>query len=318
MKILILQNRVGIGDMIMFLPFIEAISKKYKTPVTILAKKNTKVEMYFSNKAVVEEIIYLEREVNKKHSGLIGFFRLINELKFKKFDKVFIFNSSLRYFLISKLSGIKEVFHYPLFKKKNQQIIETAKEFILKTIGEDIESTPIIFLKNQDIIKAKKDHSIDGNITNVILGIGGSGKTKRVPASIFKSFMGKVLNKFNCRFFLMTGNNIDELKIMHEIIESEYKKYCTPLNNFTIKEILPIIPNCQIAICNDSSFSHLSAGLGIKTIVLMVDTPLIYGSYNKNMYPILPEGEDRVTHDTLGKDKINPEEIYNKFEKLLG
>ena len=139
-----------------------------------------------------------------------------------------------------------------------------------------------------------------------------------MPASIFKSFMSKVLKRSNCRFFLMTGNNIDELKIMDEIIESEYKEYCTPLNNFTIKEILPIIPNCQIAICNDSSFSHLSAGLGIKTIVLMVDTPLIYGSYNKNMYPILPEGETNVTHDTLGKDKINPEEIFNKFEKLLG
>ena len=130
--------------------------------------------------------------------------------------------------------------------------------------------------------------------------------------------MSKVLKRSNCRFFLMTGNNIDELKIMDEIIESEYKEYCTPLNNFTIKEILPIIPNCQIAICNDSSFSHLSAGLCIKTIVLMVDTTLIYGSYNKNMYPILPEGETNVTHDTLGKDKINPEEIYNKFKKLLG
>ena len=318
MKILILQNRMGIGDMIMFLPFIEAISKKFKTPVTILAKKNTKVEMYFNNKEIVEEIIYLEREDNKKHSGVKGFFKLVNELKLKKFDKVFIFNSSLRYFLISKFSGIKEVFHYPLFKKKNQQIIEAAKEFTLKSIGENIESTPRLFLKEQDILKARKDHSIDQSITNIILGIGGSGKTKRVPASIFKSFMSKVLKRSNCRFFLMTGNNIDELKIMDEIIESEYKEYCTPLNNFTIKEILPIIPNCQIAICNDSSFSHLSAGLGIKTIVLMVDTPLIYGSYNKNMYPILPEGETKVTHDTLGKDKINPEEIYNNFKKLLG
>ena len=70
MKILILQNRIGIGDMIMFLPFIEAISKKFKTPVTILAKKNTKVEMYFNNKEIVEEIMYLEREDNKKHSGV--------------------------------------------------------------------------------------------------------------------------------------------------------------------------------------------------------------------------------------------------------
>jgi len=83
MKILILQNRMGIGDMIMFLPFIEAISKKFKTPVTILAKKNTKVEMYFNNKEIVEEIMYLEREDNKKHSGVKGFFKLVNELKLK-------------------------------------------------------------------------------------------------------------------------------------------------------------------------------------------------------------------------------------------
>ena len=29
MKILIIQNRKGIGDMVIFLPFIEAIAKKY-------------------------------------------------------------------------------------------------------------------------------------------------------------------------------------------------------------------------------------------------------------------------------------------------
>ena len=33
MKILAVQNRMGIGDMIIFLPFIEAISKKYKVPI---------------------------------------------------------------------------------------------------------------------------------------------------------------------------------------------------------------------------------------------------------------------------------------------
>ena len=75
MKILILQNRMGIGDMIMFLPFIEAISKKFKTPVTILAKKNTKVEMYFNNKEIVEEIMYLEREDSKKNSCIRNLWR---------------------------------------------------------------------------------------------------------------------------------------------------------------------------------------------------------------------------------------------------
>ena len=42
MKILIVQNRMGIGDMVIFLPFIEAISKKFNTKVVCLVKKKFK------------------------------------------------------------------------------------------------------------------------------------------------------------------------------------------------------------------------------------------------------------------------------------
>jgi heptosyltransferase-2 len=49
----------------------------------------------------------------------------------------------------------------------------------------------------------------------------------------------------------------------------------------------------------------------------MADTPLIYGSYSTNMYPIIPDGEQTVTHNTLGKDKINPEKIFNKLISIL-
>ena len=61
--------------------------------------------------------------------------------------------------------------------------------------------------------------------------------------------------------------------------------------NYQFSDTLPIIKNCNISICNDSSFSHLSSALGFKTITLMADTPLIYGSYSSNMYPIIPDGE---------------------------
>jgi len=64
-------------------------------------------------------------------------------------------------------------------------------------------------------------------------------------------------------------------------------------------------------------FSHLSAALGIKTIVLMTDTPLMYGSYSKYMHAIIPDGEKTVTHNTLGKNKINSKKIFDKFNKLI-
>ena len=89
------------------------------------------------------------------------------------------------------------------------------------------------------------------------------------------------------------------------------------MHNLSIADTLPVIKNCSIAICNDSSFSHLSSALGIKTITLMADTPLVYGSYNSNMYPIIPDGEKTVSHNTLGKDKINPDKIFDKFKSIM-
>jgi len=61
----------------------------------------------------------------------------------------------------------------------------------------------------------------------------------------------------------------------------------------------------------------LSAAIGKPTIVLMADTPLLYGSYSPQMYPIIPDGEETVTHDTLGKDKINPKKIFEKFQDII-
>ena len=84
-----------------------------------------------------------------------------------------------------------------------------------------------------------------------------------------------------------------------------------------IKETLPIIKNCNIAICNDTGFGHLSAALEIKTIMLIADAPLTYGSYNSKMYPIIPDGEKTVTHGTRGKDKINAIKIYEKILEIL-
>ena len=79
----------------MFLPFIEAISKKFKTPVTILAKKNTKVEMYFNNKEIVEEIQKIKGKfilTKKKHkTGTDRIFEAYKKIN-KKLNCEYIIN----------------------------------------------------------------------------------------------------------------------------------------------------------------------------------------------------------------------------------
>ena len=318
MKILAIQNRMGIGDMVIFLPFIEAIAKKYETSVSILVKENSKASQFLKNIKYIDNIIILERN-NKdgRHDGFLGSIHLINDLKKFNFEKVFIFNSSLRFNLISRLAGINKIYQYPLFKKKNQHIIYAAQDFLNSKLNLNVESNPEIKLDDLLVKNSKNKYNININQINILLGIGGSGPTKRIPAEKFIKFMEMIIKEYDCKFFLATGTKSEEQLILNQILKSEYNKKCVPLDKLNLNDILPIIKNCKIAICNDSSFSHLSAALGVPTIVLMSDTPLLYGSYSPRMFPIIPDGAETVGHDTLGKDKINPEKIYYKFKKIL-
>ena len=318
MKILAIQNRMGIGDMVIFLPYIEAVAKKYNSQVTLLVKENSKAEHLIKDNKYINEIIILKRDQTKKgfHDGLNGFFRLVSDIKKCQFDKVLIFNSSLRYKLVCKFAGINDIYQYPLFKKKNQHIIEAANKLLKNNFNLEIKSDPVIDVKDENVQKIKLKFNFSDEVKNILLGIGGSGPTKRIPPKVFIEFMNLCLKNFKCRFFLATGNKNEEIEIMNEIL-SYHKNLCTPLNELSISETLPIIKNCNIAVCNDSSFSHLSAGLGKPTIVLMSDTPLIYGSYSSKMHPLIPDGVENVTHGTEGKERINPLKIFEKFQNLI-
>ena len=318
MKILAIQNRMGIGDTVIFLPYIRAISNKFGVPVSLLVKENSKANEFLNQTNYIDEIIHLERDnkINQKHDGFKGFFKLASDLKKYNFDKVFIFNSSLRYNLISRYAGIKQIFQYPLFEKQNQHITESAKILIKKYLDIETSDNPEIQIDNDLVQKSAVKFNINDKL-NILLGIGGSGPTKRIPSKTFLNVMERLENIKKCRFFLATGKNEDEQKILMEILNTKFREKCVALDNLSIKETLPIIKNCNVAICNDTSFSHLSSALGIKTITLMADTPLIYGSYNTNMHPIIPDGETTVSHNTHGKDKINPDKIYEKLLSII-
>ena len=320
MKILVVQNKMGIGDMIIYLPFIYAISKKFNTPVSILVKQSSKTEQFLRDNKNIKKIIILEQS-NKlkkaKHKGFSGFINLAKDLRKHNFDKIFIFNSSLRFYLIAKCAGIKDIHQYSLFTKKNQHVVDTAKKFINQNLSLIVESDPKIFINDKSVQNVKSKFKINNDQKNILLGIGGSGPTKRIPATTFIKLIRLTSNIYKSRFFLATGKNKEEQEILKEILNTEFKDKCVPLDDLSINETLPIIKNCDVSICNDSSFSHLSSGLGINTIVLMADTPLVYGNYSPRMYPIIPDGESTVTHNTLGKDKINPDKIFIQLKKIL-
>ena len=319
MKILAVQNRMGIGDTIIFLPFLKALSEKFNSPISLLIKKNSKADQYLYQTSYIDKIIYLERdkEVKNKHDGFSGSLNLIKEIKKSNFNKIIIFNSSFRFNLIAKFSGIKEIYQYPLFQKKYQHITETPKKFLKEKFNLDVNDDPEIEIDDALISKSIEKFQMNKNEKNILLGVGGSGPSKRIPASIFINVIEKITKIKKCQFFLATGKDNEEQIILNDILRSEFGNICTRLDDLSIKEILPLIKNCNLSICNDTSFSHLSAALGVKTITLMADTPLVYGNYSSKMFPIIPDGEVTVSHNTLGKEKINPQKIFDKVIEII-
>ena len=71
MKILAVQNRMGIGDTVIFLPFIKALSEKFGSPISLLVKESSKANQFLYQTNYIDKIIFLERDkkTNNSHSN---------------------------------------------------------------------------------------------------------------------------------------------------------------------------------------------------------------------------------------------------------
>ena len=317
MKVLVIQPKIGMGDMVIYLPYIHAISKKYQTPVSILVKENSRANQLLAEDRHIDEIILLDRSKNNSgsHDGLSGFLKLSKEIKLKNFNKVFIFNSSLRYLLISKLAGIKNISQYPLFRKKDN-IVTSAKIFTEYELGSIVPTQPELKINQESFNKVNQSFSKE--FKHICLGISASGPTKRWNIENFINLCKKVNEKIPSKFYLAAGNN--DKNLIDKFLDSEISKNCTSFQDLKIKETMPIIKNCDLYIGNDTGWLHISSALGIKCLALFMDSPVqAYGKYSKNINIIVPEGEteETTTHDTLGADKISFEKVFEKSMELL-
>jgi len=306
MKVLVIQQRYGIGDMVIFSPYIQAISKKCGVPVSILAKKSSKASEIFSEDNSVNEIIDLEKSLDT----IRGFFKISKIIKEKNFDRVYIFNGSLRYNLIAKHAGIKSIFQYPLFTSKDI-IFQTAKIFTENSIGEIVDTQPSIKTD-----KKKSDMIFDKNYKHIILGLSASGETKRWGVNNFVKVTNKVSREYKCKFYLAGGSS--DQKIIDEFISKSESKNFFSFTNLNIKEIISIIKYADFYLGNDTGFMHISSALGVRCIGIFIDSPAYaYSGYTKNIEAIVPRGEtiNSTTHNTNGRDKISSDDV---IQKVLG
>ena len=307
-KGLIIQTRPGVGDLCMFLPYIQQIKEHNKDfAFTLVTKKRTAAKQILKYDQSINQIVYLEDEtIATTKSKINNFFKLLNFIKKNNFSKIYIMHFSIFWFLLAKISGIKNIYKYGILKK-NVDIYLNALEQNKRWLQDPK-------LSSQTKIVYPQNNSKNNN--QIIIGIGSSGPTKKWPTENYIELIKKINDK-NIKFYLAGGNNEIENQIANKIINEIKENRIESLCSLSIEEIMPIINSSKLYVGNDTGFMHLSAGLNIPAIGLFGDTPLSYAKYNKNILPIIPENFKTVGHGSMAMNQITISQVLNEVKKFI-
>jgi heptosyltransferase II len=307
-KGLIIQTRPGVGDLCMFLPYIQQIKEHNKDfQFTLITKKRTAAKQILKHEQSVNQIFYLEDEILElTKSKLNNFFKIVNFIKKNNFLKIYIMHFSIFWFLVAKISGVKNIYKYGILKK-NVDIYINALEQNKRWLQDSN-------LSSQTKIAYPQNNNKNNN--QIIVGIGSSGPTKKWPTENYIELIKRINNK-NITFYLAGGNNEIENQIANKIINEAKGNRIESLCSLSIEEIMPIINSSKLYVGNDTGFMHLSAGLNIPAIGLFGDTPLSYANYTKNILPIIPENFKTVGHNSMAMNKITVSQVLNEVKKLI-
>jgi ADP-heptose:LPS heptosyltransferase len=308
MKTGIFLSYKGLGANLLHLSYCHQVAKKFG-PITLITL-NSKLKEVLNDDPNFSEIICL----NDFHKRLKDIFKLSNFFKKLNLKNFFIFYPSLRYILSSRIAGIENIYHYPIFKKKNLHLVKMAKNFTEKSLNlKECPTETKIFVNSQRVEKLKKN-----NLKKIVLGIGSSGPTTKWGYKNY-SLLIKKLNEFNnFHFYLLCGP--DEENAAQKIILDTGIENCESLGKKSVADVKNYLSLCSIYIGNDSFGHHISCQLGIPCFIIMLDTPRAYSDYSVNQNRIVPPNTNLndITHDSkLDPNSISVDMVLNEIKSFI-
>ena len=309
MKIGIYLSYIGLGANLLHLSYCHQIAMKHG-PITIITLcKN--LEEALEDDPLIEKVYYL----NKYQKKVIDIYKLSNVFKKFQFNKLLIFYPSLRIYISAKLAGIKDVRIYNFFKKKQLHLIHAAKKLTEEFL--QIKNCPTetkFYINKKKLLNFNHENK---NKYKIVIGAGSSGPSTRWGAKNYSKLINELNDKGDYFFYILCGPN--ERDIEHDIISNLKNNNFLTLSNKKIKDLLPYLCSSNIYVGNDSFGSHVTAQSGLKSIVILLDSPRSYTDYSQNFYRVVPKGFDinSINHNSYADPNlVKVEEIINIIHKL--
>jgi len=264
------------GDVAMSIPVIRALTEKHpECKITVLSKPFFKP--LFDK---IPQVSFFAAQVNTKHKGILGLFKLYRELKKENITHVADFHNVLR----SKILRTLFIFNgnpcicinkgrtekKALTRTKNKifkQLTTSHQRYaeVLNKLGFNLD------LSNPTLIEKKKLSEkitiITGLKTDTWIGIApfAAFKGKVYPLQLMEEVIKEMASK-GFKIFLFGGGK-HEIKILNTI-ENTYKNVINLAGRLSFKEELEVISKLDLMVSMDSGNAHLAAMQQVKTITL--------------------------------------------------
>ncbi|HCD37789.1 MAG TPA: hypothetical protein DEQ77_03525 [Candidatus Omnitrophica bacterium] len=283
-RILILKFS-ALGDMILSIPALKAIRKKFPPPSVITCLVGKDLAPVLHNCPYIDTLIVYD--FKQRDKGILGLLRVGKELRKKAFDMVIDLQNNRKSHSMSALSCAPRRYGYAN-KKLSFLLNNTVKEneLILGPLEHQFRILNMLGIELKDkkieLWPSKEDsHSVAlflesewVNKAQPLVGIHcGSSKlwvTKRWPLE-YISRLSENLALHDIRV-VITGNQVDpgELRVLKSL--TARSRPIIACGKTTINQLACLIKHCSVFVAADTAPLHIACGMGVPVVALFGPT----------------------------------------------
>jgi len=329
------------GDVAMTVPIIGALTVKYpQIHLTVLTKK-----LFMPIFDGLDRVEVVEADVKNRHKGLMGLWRLYQELKPLKFDAVADLHNVLRSRVLKKYFALQRVPFVQVDKgRQEKKELTRAKNKVFRQLKATYERYAEVFSELGYPVEISNVSPLDRKpLSEKVLGLVHQDAKKWVGIAPFAAHEGKMypleftekvikeLNNTEKYKILLFGGGAKEIEAL-EKFSSRYENVLCMAGKLNLSEELELISNLDVMLSMDSGNAHLAANYGIPVVTLWGVTHPFAGFYpfgqsldnalmaDRAEYPLIPTSVygNKVPkgYETV-MNTIKPQQVLEKLTNIL-
>lgn len=291
-----LHQFTGIGDLIWHVQYFKAVARhSHAGKVTVIAQPSTMARAILGHEPWVEEIIDHDHRPrrhdarNGRHSGLLGMWRMAQELKARHLDRLVLFSGRPSRGLLARMSGIPVRLGYgyhwfqrvfltqgPYIERYRGQAVSVLKETSAFAMAHGWCSAPLrphIEVPETEMARMRERLQV---LTQpaVALAIGTSEPHKQWGEQNFATLASRLID-MGYGIVILGGKSEQAMAQAIASTVTSHRSHA-PLQVITDTSIMgsaAAIRLCNACVGNDTGMVNVSAAVGRPTVVLLGPRP---------------------------------------------